>query len=122
MRVTSGRLLVATGLLHQAVGVAVGARLAVDGVERNVLRELVVDGAGTDFVRLAWFWFLITGFVLLVLGDLAHRLERQGVALPASLGWQLGALGVVGVLAIPASGFWLLLPQAWWIVRRARRR
>jgi Family of unknown function (DUF6463) len=32
--------------------------------------------------------------------------------LPPFLGWSLLALGVGGVILMPASGFWLALPQA----------
>ena len=118
VRITSGQLLVATGVLHQVVGVI--ASWSLDG--RNLLAEVgVVDWIGSDFVRMAWFWFLMTGFVLMMFGGMLHHLERRGGAVPAWVGWQMGALALVGALAIPASGFWLLFPQAGWIVYKARR-
>jgi len=125
MRITSGTLLVCTGILHQIVGFVAGLAVTVDGVERNLFSEMVergvVDAIGADFARMSWFWFLFTGFALLILGDLARRMENRGAILPASLGWQLLALGVAGAVLIPASGFWLLIPQGAWIMLRAHR-
>jgi len=125
MRITSGTLLIATGILHQLVGFVAGLALTVDGVERNLLAEVaelgVVDSIVADLARTAWFWFLVTGFALVILGDLARRIENRGTVLPASLGWQLLALGIAGGVLMPASGFWLVVPQGAWIVLRARR-
>ena len=124
-RITSGQLLIATGVLHQAVGLLGGLGIGEELGGRNLFAELarggVVDSIGSDFARMAWFWFLITGFVLLMLGGLVHTIERRGEPLPASLGWQMGALAIAGAAFIPVSGFWLLIPQAGWIVLRARR-
>jgi hypothetical protein len=126
MRFTPGRLLVATAVLHQLIGLLGGVAVTVDGVDRNLFAEIgelgVIDAVGTDYVRIAWFWFLITGFVLLALGDLARRLEARGMVLPASLGWQMLAIGVGGAALMPVSGFWLVIPQGAWIAVRARRR
>lgn len=124
-RITSGWLLIATGVLHQVVGVLGGLGIGEELGGRNLFAEVVrggvVDSIGSDFARMAWFWFLITGFLLLMLGGLARQIERRGEPLPASLGWQLGMLSIVGAALIPASGFWLLIPQAVWIVLRARK-
>jgi hypothetical protein len=124
-RITSGRLLLWTGVLHQAIGVIGGLGVGQELGGRNLFAEVgragLLDSIGNDFVRMAWFWFLVTGFVVMALGALCHRVEARGVGLPASLGWQLGALAVAGVAFIPVSGFWLILPQAWWIVRKADR-
>lgn len=124
-RITSGLLLIATGMLHQAVGVLGGLGIGEELGGRNLFAEVarggVIDSIGSDFARMAWFWFLITGFTLLMLGGLARHLERRGESLPASFGWQLGVLGIAGAAFIPASGFWLLIPQAAWIVLRGRR-
>lgn len=123
-RVTSGHLLIATGVIHQVVGVIAGLGVGDDLGGRNLLLEVarlgVVDSIGADFARMAMFWFLLSGCLILMLGSLLHQLERRDPPLPASIGWQLGALSIAGVLFIPASGFWLVIPQAWWIVHKAR--
>lgn len=125
MRITSGRLLTITGLLHQAVGVVVGLGAGVELAGRNLFSEVaragIVDSIGSDFARMTWFWFVMSGFLLLVLGGFAHEVERRGDTLPASLGWQIAMLSVAGIIFIPASGFWLLIPQGWWIVHKARQ-
>ena len=48
-------------------------------------------------------------------------LERAGHRVPVALGWQLAGLSLAGGLLIPASGFWLVLPVAWRLVRAQRR-
>jgi hypothetical protein len=125
-RVTSGQLLMATGVVHQLVGVLVGLGLGDELGGRNLFAEIA--GAGgvaaiePDLGRMTLFWFLFFGFAMLMLGSLMHHNERRGQVLPESLGWQMGALAIAGGLLIPASGFWLIIPQGLWIVRRARRR
>jgi hypothetical protein len=123
MKITSGRLLVATGAIHCLIGIAVGLGATGELGGRNLFADVghdgVVNAIAPDPTRMAMFWFLFFGFAVVVLGDVIHVFERRGLTLPASLGWQLGALGLAGALMIPASGFWLVLPQAWWIVHRS---
>ena len=57
-----------------------------------------------------------------MLGWTLDRWELRGDTLPASVGWQLAALALMGGLLIPASGFWLVLAPAIWILRSAHER
>jgi hypothetical protein len=118
MKITSGKLLIATGAIHTLVGIAVGLGVTDELGGRNLFVEVARHGVAPDLARMAMFWFLFFGFAIAVLGDFMHGMEQRGVELPARLGWQIGALGLAGGLMIPASGFWLVLPQAWWIIRR----
>lgn len=54
------------------------------------------------------FWYLLFGFMTLMLGGLIDWTERKGVGTPAFLPWGFLALAVVGCVMMPASGFWLL--------------
>lgn len=58
-------------------------------------------------------WFLLFGAVLALLAWEVTALERSQprVALQP-MGWCLLALVAVGVVLMPASGFWLVLPPA----------
>lgn len=126
MRLTPGKTLLATGLLHQTVGLLVG--LGVVGPDgeppRNLLVELlrggVVGAVEPDPLRQIFFWYFFFGLLLLSLGWLMERMEADGRRLPSGLGWQLLALGLSGGLLIPASGFWLAVPQGLWVLWRAR--
>ena len=67
------------------------------------------------------FWFLVAGFALIAIGLLAAQLERSGVAIPWSFIVFFGLLTLIGVVLMPASGFWLLLfPVTVCLIRRLR--
>ena len=115
MRRFVGPLLMATGVLHLVSGFVFYSgplfAIAADGF----LNAVKADVAFSTFDRLAAFaafWYMIFGVMLLMLGGLIHWAQARTGTLPAFLGWSLLALGVVGVILMPASGFWLALPQA----------
>lgn len=101
-----GRLLVATGIVHVALGLGLWARPIADTV-----RDGVVNAVDPIPERQAWFWYTLTGWGLIVLGQVAGASERREGAPPRALGWHLLGMGAVGVLLMPVSGFWIVLPQ-----------
>lgn len=114
-RITSGGLVLAIGTIHNVIGIA---------LTRPHLREILADGyvnAVPDDApwRLAAFWFLWFGWGLMLLGASWHHMERRGVAVPRWAGAVLFAIGLAGGLAMPASGFWLVLPVCALVFRRA---
>lgn len=109
-------LLIATSLIHIASGLIGGATLLAD-----VGRDGVFDAIGADDERQAWLWFTLFGWLALVVGLLARSLERRTGAVPAFLGWHLLAMAVLGIVLLPASGFWLVLVLALLILWSARR-
>jgi hypothetical protein len=110
--------LLATGFLHQVAGLLAGLGVIdMPGAEaRRPLSEIVgagvVNAVEPDLARSTFVWFVMFGFVLLMLGDLARRWERSSVPLPRALGVQLLALSSLGIALFPVSGFWLCLPLA----------
>lgn len=115
MRKHVGTMLLATGVLHTAVGLLVYRQPVLDIVGAG--RWMSVTG---DRGREAAFWFLLFGVVLMMFGQFVRWALRHAGTLPASLGWSLLALGLLGVAFMPDSGFWLVLPQAWLVFRIAR--
>ncbi|NDJ77949.1 MAG: hypothetical protein GYB65_16995, partial [Chloroflexi bacterium] len=67
------------------------------------------------------FWFMFTGAMLLLLGEVVRWTHKRTGTLPASLGWGFLALSVVGALMMPVSGFWLVIPVSGLLLRAARR-
>lgn len=117
MKLSSGALLLATGALHQVVLLVLGSPVLMSLLERGYVGQ-----AEADPLEMAAFWSLGFGFLLMMLGGLAHGVERAGVRLPGWLGWALILVGLVGGLGMPVSGFWLVVPQGWWIIRKAGER
>jgi hypothetical protein len=109
-----GRWLIVVSVIHTLFAI---------GVFRSVLSSIVQRGVfntiGNDPMLGAVVWFVLFGFVLFILGLAVSALERSSTNhLPASLGWSLLVLSVLGVILMPASGFWLVFPPAFAILLR----
>lgn len=111
-----GKLLLATAAVHLVVGeVATAGPLAAVG------RAGGVNAVEPHPDRMAAVWFMLLGVVLGLLGGLTDWAQAERGRLPASLGWDPLGLGALGAALMPASGFWLALPQGLLALRAARR-
>ncbi|WP_233589956.1 DUF6463 family protein [Acidovorax sp. FJL06] len=91
---------------------------------QEIARRGVFDSVGTDPMVGAVAWFVLFGGVLALLGWAVLLLERHAVLAPVPLrplGMGVLALTVLGIVLMPASGFWLALPPALALCRRPRR-
>jgi hypothetical protein len=84
-------------------------------VFRKVLEPVVQRGllntGGSDPMTSLGVWFVLFGVVLFICGLCITALERASSdPMPKSIGWCLLALAVLGVVLMPASGFWLIFP------------
>lgn len=108
-----GRWLIAVAAIHTLFAIV---------VFRNVLSSIIKRGVfntvGNDSMTGVVVWFVLFGAVLFICGLAVSALERSSLNLPASLGWSLLALSVLGVVLMPASGFWLAFPPALAILLR----
>ncbi len=118
-RLTPGLTTIGIGAIHQVVGGAAGLGLlpSVSGSTSAPLIDLwrsgIIGQAEADPLRMAMVWFLLFGFLLIFAGMVLHRLELSGGKLSHDLAWALGGLCALGVLLMPASGFWLgFIPAA----------
>lgn len=111
-KITSGSWLIATGVLHNLVGLALGGAVIGSILEGGVLN------AATRMDQQAIFWFEVSGLLMMMLGGVMRRSERAGEGLPTWLGWSLLALGLTGAACMPASGFWLVVAQGVWLLVR----
>ena len=108
-----GWSLIVIGIIHNTFGLVVGWNVLGEAVNAGLIG--VWDNSPENGL---FFWFLMTGFVLIALGLLAARLERTGVGIPVFF----GLLTVAGVVLMPTSGIWLLLfPVAVSLIRHFRR-
>ncbi len=112
-RVTAGLVVIAIGVLHQLVGLMTGLGWmpgpggATSAPLVDLVRAGFVGQAEGDPLRLALVWFLLFGFMMILTGAVLHRLERSGVPLGREAALGFGSLCLLGVLLMPASGFWL---------------
>jgi len=116
----SGHLLIATGIIHNVVGLLAGWPILKGIAAAGFVNAI---GAGPeDMDRNAIFWFLFSGFLLMMLGRMMQdSIRQQQQPVPASLGYQLLVSALIGCLLMPASGFWLVLPQAIIIIQANKK-
>ena len=110
---TSAYLLIATGILHNLIGFVLGFEVLAGMVRDGLFNSTLVQ-----FDRQAIFWFLFSGFAMMLWGVLIANLER----VPNTFSWSLLILSVLGVIIMPASGFWLVIPQALYMLWQNQKR
>ena len=103
-----GRWLIGVAIIHTLFAVVAFGKVLLSVVQRGVFNTV-----GTDPMVGAVVWFVLFGAVLFICGLAVSALERSSPnPLPKSLGWCLLALATLGVILMPASGFWLAFPPA----------
>jgi glucan phosphoethanolaminetransferase (alkaline phosphatase superfamily) len=111
-----GLLLMATAVLHIVVGVFYFKVPFLAIIQDGVVNAVSPNQMQPNFDREAVFWFLLVGVLFFMLGHLAQWAQQKTGVLPDALGWWLLGMSIVGVVMMPASGFWLILPQAAYIL------
>ena len=104
----SGIFLIATGILHTIVAIALGKE-AFLGIIKNGLYGLT----SIDYERSFAIWFFICGIFVILLGQVLHYyIKKEQKPAPLSFGYSLLIFTIFGCIVEPGSGFWLFLPQA----------
>jgi len=119
MRRLSGLLLMTTGGLDLLYVFVFHSRQLAAIAQDGVFNAVELDPA--QFDRETAFWHVTFGTTVVILGSLVHWAQARTGTLPAFLGWSLLVLGVAGVILMPVSGFWAILPQAVLMLVVARR-
>ncbi|MGH2615547.1 MAG: DUF6463 family protein [Thermomicrobiales bacterium] len=117
MRRFVGLAVIVVGVLH-LVSVAVAKSEALAAVARDGM----IDAVEPHAEREAAFWSLWFGIFVVTTGALIARLQAEGRAVPAFAGWTLLAMGLVGGLLMPFSGFWAGIPLGLLLIVPARQR
>lgn len=106
-----GPWLLAVAALHMGYALVVFTEPLREIVRRGVLASVRHDPQIGAVV-----WFVLFGLLFALLAWVVLQLERHGGAAAAAtqrpLGVGLLALAVLGIVLMPPSGFWLVLPPA----------
>ncbi|MDP3229687.1 MAG: DUF6463 family protein [Acidovorax sp.] len=105
-----GLWLLGVAAVHTVFGVVVFQPQLQEIAQRGVF-----DSVGTDPMRGAVTWFVLFGALFALLGWAVLLVERHAALAPVplrALGAGLLALTALGIVLMPASGFWLVLPPA----------
>lgn len=109
MRRWIGRWILGVGVVHNVVGIYFFLP-----VLRDIAAAGVWNSVDMDPMRNLAFWFLFSGFMIMLAGYVVDWIENlTNGALPPALGGSLLALLLMGIIVMPASGFWLLMPAIW---------
>lgn len=122
MRGVNGLALVAIGLLH-SLALFLPVAIGFPGIWSEIHDAGLVDAVSSKALRIwGYYWFLMPGFVLIVLGLLCAWVERSLMRpVPALVGWALAFLAVFGIVLDTDTGFWLVLFVAISMIVAARR-
>ncbi|RZM71870.1 DUF6463 family protein [Pseudoalteromonas rubra] len=103
-----GNGLIATGLLHNLVGLLMGWDVLTEMHQEGWFATTMKQG-NMLFDREAIVWFLSFGCALLLLGMLLRHLDAHQVPVPRILSPALFIFGVVMAIIMPLSGAYLLI-------------
>jgi hypothetical protein len=111
-----GRTIVGIAVAHTLFGAVFFGRTVLALVREGLLATIDVQPD-----RGAVFWFFYTGFALALLGAWIDEREAEARRFPGYLVASLAALTGAGVIIMPRSGFWLLIPPVLGAIVRNRR-
>lgn len=70
----------------------------------------------------AFFWYCVTGVVVMMMGHVCHYyLQQTQAPLPEFMGWYITLTGLVLGIFMPLSAVWLFLPQGLLIIVASRK-
>ncbi len=123
MRRINGIALIVIGLLHSLALIIPGA-IGFPGIWNEISQNGFIDVVSGGNLRIwGYYWFLIPGFALMILGIICTWVERRlSRPLPAFFGWSLLAFSVFGIALDTDTGFWLVLLVAINIIVSSKRR
>jgi hypothetical protein len=106
MKAWIGKSLFIIGAGHSLVGFIVFRSTIALMIKEDLVNTIPLNGNSS---KEAAFWFLFTGFALMIIGGLVNLIENKNINMPAFLLWSLILMTAIGVFMMPVSGFWLLL-------------
>ena len=109
-----GRWIIGVGTIHVLVAFVVFQEPLL-----AILRDGVWNAVDGHSGRPLAFWFVFLGLFTIVFGSLFDWVESRGLWPPRIVRWAFFALVVLGIVTMPLSGGWLLLPAGLGVVVRS---
>lgn len=107
MKTWIGKWLVFVAAGHTVVGIMLFGNTYMEMISQGLV------GTVTSEKTAAAAWFLLFGFLLFITSILIAVIEKQAsLEIPKLIGVLLFILTTIGVILMPASGFWLVYPAA----------
>ncbi|WP_339862911.1 DUF6463 family protein [Paremcibacter congregatus] len=99
-----GRCIMIVAVIHMAFTYILAPGLFPEIIATGVLNSVTAENA-------AGVWFFLFGLPLFLIGLVVNWAEKDDrISLPCSLTWGLLGLTFLGIILMPASGFYLLIP------------
>ncbi|MFD0589034.1 DUF6463 family protein [Paenibacillus sp. GCM10027627] len=115
-KLNSGAMLAWTAALHTVIGAILFWQPLVD-----IWRDGLFGAVGAHLDRGNAFWFLMFGFAIYMYACLIRFVERtKGRPIPRFVAIHLLMFSIIGLVFVPLSGFWLVIPQALLLFRKSR--
>jgi len=112
-----GRWIIGVSALHTLFGL-----FAFAPILQTMLGAGLWNSVGTDAMRGAVAWFLISGGFMLICGLAVDACEGANGDRPLrAVGWSLLIVTLITIVLMPVSGAWLFLPPAIAMMRRGKR-
>jgi Family of unknown function (DUF6463) len=111
-----GRWLMVVAVLHTAFGLVLFRAQWVQLLDAGLF-----NGVAGDVARAKAVWFGFFGLALFLFGLAVDALENVRAPMPTAIGAAMVIFTLLGILLVPASGFWLVLPLSIAALVKARR-
>jgi hypothetical protein len=102
-----GRWIVFVGVVHCVFG-AVAYFEPLAGIVRDGIWNAVDGHSGRPLA----FWFVFLGLLTILFGVVVDHIEKEQRGFPVLLRYGFLILTVLGVVAMPVGGGWLMVPAA----------
>lgn len=114
----TGLTMLVIGFLHVTTGL-IGFQTEFG----RMLASGLIDTARQPMDHRLAFWFTFGGLLMGLVGYLMDWIvRRQKMKLPNGFGYGLTGLCILGIVLIPPSGFWLVLPLGIYLSMRNGQR
>lgn len=120
MLVFSGYWLIFTSIIHVIVGIWIYGEPLSEIVRDGFFNSIAPNPFAPDFAREDAFWFMTLTAFMIILAQLCFWANSSKISLPKSIGWNLLITSIIGAIAIPISGFWLLMVPACLIIAASK--
>jgi hypothetical protein len=115
MKTLISKWLIFVSVGHTSVGMILFGDIYIEMISEGLLSSVNSESTA------AAAWFLLFGFLLFITSILISVIEKhETLKIPNSIALMLFILTTIGVILMPASGFWLVYPAVIAVVLKNR--